>query len=144
MGKEFEPSTVGEKVCFLCIERRINQLMLSELSGINRQTISDLMDGKRTAQKKTLVRIAKALDVKVEDLYPKGMKPETIPENTGGKIRKLCIEKSISQIELARRTGLNYRTIGAIVSGYHEPRKSTLEKIAVALDVNAQDLYPKD
>lgn len=52
--------------------------------------------------------------------------------NIGERIALLREERSISQRELKRRTGIN---IWRIEEGWHEPNLATIKKIAEALDV---------
>lgn len=50
----------------------------------------------------------------------------------GGRIRQAITDASINNSELARRTGIQRRTIVRIANGHNEPDSETLEKIAVA------------
>lgn len=55
----------------------------------------------------------------------------------GERIARLRDERSISQRELKRRTGIN---IWRIEEGWHTPNIATLEKIAKELDVPVLEL----
>jgi transcriptional regulator with XRE-family HTH domain len=46
----------------------------------------------------------------------------------------------LTQAELAERVGMTVGTINRIERGVHEPRFSTIRKLAAALDVAADDL----
>jgi len=46
-----------------------------------------------------------------------------------------------SQRDLARETGVNTDTISGIETGQHEPRPSTLRKLAEGLDIEVRDFF---
>lgn len=140
--EEIEPTTIGEKIQFLCEERDITPRQLSEIAGVNAHTICALINGKYGHQKNTLIKIAIGLDINIKDLYPEGQEPEYEPETTGSKIRRLCLEKGISQMEIVRRTGLEFKTVSKAVNNHNKPHALTLQKIAEVLGVNVWDLYP--
>jgi transcriptional regulator with XRE-family HTH domain len=48
----------------------------------------------------------------------------------GGRVRRAIADAGINNSELARRTGLQRRTIVRIANGHNEPDNATLEKIA--------------
>jgi transcriptional regulator with XRE-family HTH domain len=50
----------------------------------------------------------------------------------GGRVRKAVTEAGINNSELARRSGLQRRTIVRIANGHNEPDNRTLERIAAA------------
>lgn len=50
----------------------------------------------------------------------------------GGRVRQAVAEAGINNSELARRTGLQRRTIVRLANGHNEPDTETLEKIATA------------
>jgi transcriptional regulator with XRE-family HTH domain len=64
-------------------------------------------------------------------------------------LRNLRRSKGLSQKDLAVASGVGQDTISGIESGRHEPRPSTLRKLANALDVEVADFFgesedPKD
>lgn len=50
----------------------------------------------------------------------------------GGRVRRAIADAGINNSELARRTGLQRRTIVRLANGHNEPDSGTLEKIARA------------
>lgn len=58
-------------------------------------------------------------------------------------IREIRRRKGWSQADLARESGIGQDTISGIETGRHNPRPSTLRKIAQAFDVEVEDLFPK-
>jgi transcriptional regulator with XRE-family HTH domain len=58
----------------------------------------------------------------------------------GEKIRGLRIRKRLTQQRLAQAAGLSLTQVSRIETGAHRPRFSTLEALAEALGVDADDL----
>lgn len=65
---------LGKRIAFLRKQRGLTQLALSIESGLALSFISDLERGKRNPSIETLWKIAKALDVTLEELL-KGIVP---------------------------------------------------------------------
>jgi transcriptional regulator with XRE-family HTH domain len=57
------------------------------------------------------------------------------------KIKELRLAKGMSQEELAAATGISLRTIQRIEQEHVVPRAYSLKKIALALDINFDELY---
>jgi transcriptional regulator with XRE-family HTH domain len=74
------------------------------------------------------VRDAPAQDTKV------------VVQRLAENVRRLRHERNITQEELAARAGIHRTQTGAIETGRHEPRVSTLVRIARALDVELSEL----
>jgi len=83
-------------------------------------------------------------ECRVDVVGLKKSKPEfclkTIVMTTGQLIKKLRIEKGMTQEELADKTELSARTIQRIEHGEVDPRAYTLQMISIALDVD-YDLF---
>lgn len=56
------------------------------------------------------------------------------------KLKFFRIQKGLTIVELAKRTGLNYNTISQYESGKHKPRIDNLQKIAEALECEVKDI----
>lgn len=56
------------------------------------------------------------------------------------KLKEVREAKQVTRYQLAKKTGLQYRTIPAIEKG-GDVKLSTLERIANALDVNIKELF---
>ena len=56
------------------------------------------------------------------------------------KIKELREKRGLTQYQLAKQAGLNYRTIPAIENG-GDVRVSTLQSIAKVLQVKVKDLF---
>ena len=57
-------------------------------------------------------------------------------------LRDLRRRRGWSQVELAKEAGVTDETISNIERGEHEPRPTTLRKVATALGVAVEDLFP--
>jgi len=61
----------------------------------------------------------------------------------GDQIRRIRKEQRFSQDELGRRAGISRTGIARIERGERKPNSSTVERIAAALGVGVDKLYPK-
>lgn len=59
---------------------------------------------------------------------------------SGERIKKVRLEKGITQTELAQKLGIPYQSIGQWERGIRNPKRETLQKIADALDVELWEL----
>jgi transcriptional regulator with XRE-family HTH domain len=62
-------------------------------------------------------------------------------DNIGQRLREERQLRGWSQRDLARETGVNTDTISGIETGQHEPRPSTLRKLAGGLGIEVRDLF---
>jgi transcriptional regulator with XRE-family HTH domain len=62
-------------------------------------------------------------------------------DNIGRRLREERQFRGWSQRDLARETGVNTDTISGIETGQHEPRPSTLRKLAEGLGIEVRDLF---
>ena len=62
-------------------------------------------------------------------------------DNIGQRLREERQLRGWSQRDLARETGVNTDTISGIETGAHEPRPSTLRKLAEGLGIEVRDLF---
>ncbi len=58
----------------------------------------------------------------------------------GKKIRKIRLEKKLSQGDIARILGVHRSYISGLERGVRNPSLATVQKVAKALKVNAKDL----
>jgi len=56
------------------------------------------------------------------------------------KLRKILERKGMKQIELAKKTGLNYNYLNRYIGGYHDISLTKAKIIADALHVKVDDL----
>lgn len=62
----------------------------------------------------------------------------------GEDIKRMRIEKNMTQQELGQKLGVSQQMIGQWETGKANPKKETIEKIAKALDVDPYSLYSFD
>ena len=60
------------------------------------------------------------------------------------RLRELRETKFITQVELAQRSGVSETTIVRLEAGQHEPRISTIRKLAEALGVEPAELVVRE
>ena len=68
MDKEKLKNNISNNIRLLRTKNRISQDKLSELAGINQQQISFIENGKACPKLETVIKIAEALTVTVNDL----------------------------------------------------------------------------
>lgn len=68
MDKEKLKNSISNNIRLLRTKNRISQDKLSELAGINQQQISFIENGKACPKLETVIKIAEALNVTVNDL----------------------------------------------------------------------------
>ena len=68
MDKEKLKNNISNNIRLLRTKNRISQDKLSELAGINQQQISFIEKGKACPKLETVIKIAEALNVTVNDL----------------------------------------------------------------------------
>ena len=59
----------------------------------------------------------------------------------GRNVRQRRLAASLSQEELAHRSGLSIVYVSQIENGHRNPTVATLEKLAAVFDVNVVDLF---
>ena len=62
-------------------------------------------------------------------------------DNIGERLKEERQLRGWSQRDLARETGVNTDTISGIETGQHEPRPSTLRKLAEGLGIEVRDFF---
>jgi transcriptional regulator with XRE-family HTH domain len=62
-------------------------------------------------------------------------------DNIGQRVKEERQLRGWSQRDLARETGVNTDTISGIETGQHEPRPSTMRKLAEGLGIEVRDLF---
>jgi ribosome-binding protein aMBF1 (putative translation factor) len=59
-----------------------------------------------------------------------------------GRVARLLQQKGLRQSELAKMIGVSEPVISRMLSGWLQPRRRTVERIAAALDVRPDELRP--
>jgi transcriptional regulator with XRE-family HTH domain len=61
-------------------------------------------------------------------------------EEIGKNLRELRFRRGLNQIELAAASGVGQDTISLLEAGKHDPRPSTLRKLASGLNAEIEEL----
>jgi transcriptional regulator with XRE-family HTH domain len=64
--------------------------------------------------------------------------------DTARNLKLLRVLADLSQLELARRSGVHFTTISAYETGGAEPKQQTVEKVLEALELTEADLKAVD
>lgn len=121
--------TPGDKITLFRQQNNMTLSQLAEKVGISATYLCQIENNKVMPALSTLKHIAKALCIKVEDLM-------TPIGHVGYKLKKVRLERNLSQAELAKKAGVSTGLIGQIESGKVEPSLKTLEKIASAISIS--------
>jgi transcriptional regulator with XRE-family HTH domain len=70
------------------------------------------------------------------------MNENEINKYVGNKIREFRKRRNLTQKELGEKIGVKHNTISAYENGTNSPEQSALFKIARALDIKVDDLFP--
>jgi len=62
-------------------------------------------------------------------------------QHTGENLQRLMAERGLSVGEVARRTGLDERTVRSLQHGASRPRAQTLHRLAQGLDVRVDEFF---
>ena len=63
-----ELSTLGRNLHIILFDKKMTRMELAEKVGISQQMVSAIVQGDKSPKAETLIKIAKALDVTVDDL----------------------------------------------------------------------------
>jgi transcriptional regulator with XRE-family HTH domain len=72
------------------------------------------------------------------------LQPESAPINIGATIRSFRLQKSMSQGDIEKRTGLLRCYLSRVENGHTVPSLDTLQKIASALDMPLSQFFSEE
>jgi transcriptional regulator with XRE-family HTH domain len=127
-------NTLKTPLARLAHEHGLSARQLADRTGIHPTSMYEFFAGRRKPRAANSHRIADALNVPVADLFPH------LPAT------QLALElgrQGMTGLELARRTGLGRDPLRDLIAGQATPRRPTAYKIAAALDVRVDDLWPQ-
>jgi transcriptional regulator with XRE-family HTH domain len=119
----------GDKISVLRQQNNMTLTQLAEKVEISPAYLCQIENNKVIPALSTLKKIAKALHIKVDELM-------TPIGHVGYKLKKVRLERNLSQSTLAKKAGVSTGLIGQIESGKVEPSIKTLEKIASAISIS--------
>lgn len=70
------------------------------------------------------------------------MNPKELDKYVGNKIREFRKRRNLTQKELGEKIGVKHNTISAYENGTNSPEQTMLFKIARALEIKVDDLFP--
>lgn len=65
-----------------------------------------------------------------------------IKKDFGKHLRKLRLDRGLTQEQLADKAGMHFTYIGQIERGIRNPSLVNLQKLSKALGVNSKELFP--
>jgi transcriptional regulator with XRE-family HTH domain len=69
---------------------------------------------------------------------------DALSQGVGGRVRKLRVERGLSLRKLAKLTGIAYSNLSKFENGAHDPKLSTIARIAEALGVQMTSLIEEE
>lgn len=117
-------------------KKNVSQAELSRTTGISYPQLNTYANGTNNPGKRIQKVIAEALEVAVEDIF-------TEQDTTQTQLKRAIYEKNMTQVELAKITGINYSQLNTYVNGLKTPRKRIQEIIADKLGVSVEEIFPK-
>lgn len=132
-------SLLGENVRRFCKVNYISQEEFAIRADLDRHTVINIMsDGKYLPRRKTIERIAGAMNVPVESAVSQEI--EFSSPEIGENIKELCRRNNMTQSKLAEEAGLQEGTLYRIINGKCRPRQMTLECIAPVFGLTFEEL----
>lgn len=123
------------------VKKLMTQRDLVEASGVSQPTISFAENNLGKTMRLTQAKLAKALNVPREKIFPPS---SSMPiEETKNNLRNYRLKKPLSQKELALRSGVSKVTISSIENDKKNTTKKTQRKLAKALGVKRNKLFPR-
>lgn len=139
----------GATIKKLRTERGITQRGLADMVGTSREIIQRWENGRGRPSDRFLPALADALRCDVRDIWSppikywlRGYDEEKIARaGEAAPLLKRRLELEMSQVELARKSGVGLKTIRDIEAGYHAPTWETRKKLRAALGMSEERYY---
>lgn len=130
-------------------ERGITQRGLAEMVGTSREIIQRWECGRGRPSDRFMPALAEALQCDARDIWSppikywlRGYSEEKIARaGEAAPLLKRRLELEMSQVELARESGVGLKTIRDIEAGYHAPTWETRKKLRAALGMPEERYY---
>lgn len=137
-------SSLEENIELYCRAKGITKKELAKRAGITNKTISNILRGKVTSRKNTLLRISRVFDITLGELIGDGAQVKNEISKLGQNIQTFCTKKNMTLTELSERTGISEQTINYIIWDKTKPFLKTVRKIAKTLGVTTQELFGEE
>lgn len=142
-GDELKRMYLAKNLSTFCRNEHLSKKELAERAEVNVMTVSKVMQGNGSIRSKTLVKIAKAINIEIKILLTEDSIKES-EADIGGNILKLCADRNISVWRLSEMSGLECCSVMKIVSNSVYARRESLQFIADALEVSIDTILSKD
>lgn len=142
-GDELKRMCLAKNLSTFCRNEHLSKKELAERAEVNVMTVSKVMQGKGSIRSKTVVKIAKAINIEIKILLTEDAIKES-EADVGGNILKLCADRNISAWRLSEMSGLECCSVMKIVSNNVYARRESLQFIADALEVSIDTILSKD
>lgn len=144
-------NTVGETITIYRVKKGLTKAKLSQITKVSPSLITKLENGERMPSTKTKLKIANALNVDIKEMFPDFEFDNVIVEKTkrltdetyikiGENIEKYRKLRGISLTELAELVGMTANAISNYERAKRKPPIDILKKIAIAFNINANEL----
>ncbi|MFH0912632.1 MAG: helix-turn-helix transcriptional regulator [Patescibacteria group bacterium] len=128
------------------VKKRMTQKELAKASGVCQVTISQTENDRSEPMDRTKLKLAKPFGVPANKIFlPKEKRTAQQEKETTAQpncLRDCRIKKLMSQKELAAASGISQVTISFIENQLSEPMELTKQKLARALKVAPEKLFP--
>lgn len=137
-----ELSFLGENVRMVRVYRNLTQDQLCNKCNYQRSSLSNLENNNLDITFKTIVKISKALDVNIAELFSRNLKVHELSHYVednfllifSENVNRILIRKKKFQVSLFPNTGLHPATISEILNQKVNPKISSMCKIANVLE----------
>lgn len=132
----------AENLAYLRKQKGLSQSELSEKIGMSRAVVSLYEMGKREPKSSNLAEIAQILEVSIDDLLTKDLRPTG--SVFGRNLRHLRKSVNANGEEIAKIFGVNHSTYSKYENGLVQPSMEGLIAISEFFGVTVDDLLKKD
>ncbi len=132
----------NKRIAELLTETGVSKLRLATVTGVSRQTVRSVASGASAPEIETLYLISRALGynmvVEVED--QDGNVTRHWPKSIPLVLKAMRLRAGLSQVEVAKASGIGQTLISCYENGTHTPRFPQMRKIAHACghDIRAE------
>ena len=118
----------------------MTQKELAKASGVSQVTISYAERDITDPMKLTKTRLARALKLRSEDIFPPDSDQEQVISTN--RVSEYRVKRDMTQEELTKASGVCQVTISFIENMKTEPAENTKKRLAEALEVEMEVIFP--
>lgn len=145
-------SFLGENIRMARVYRNITQDELCRKCKYHRSSLSRLENNDLDITFQSIVKLAKALDINIIELFSRNFKDQKLSSYIEDdfllvfceNVNKILAKKNKYQESLFPKTGLFPATISEILNQKVNPKISSMQKIATALETTISDLLVRN